>query len=258
MRDLLAIDNPVRIGIIGGGQLGKMLAQEAKRMSFNVIILDPTPDCPAAVVSDKQIVADFKDEEAIKKLAAESDVVTYEIELGNSDILMRLESAGHVIHPSAETLRTIQDKLLQKRVLRKHGIPVPDFEEITSEKSLFEALDKFGYPAVLKARRDSYDGRGNFLIRSRNDISRALEFVRDKQCFLERFVKFTREVSIMVGRNAAGQIASFPVVENIHKNNVLDMTIAPARVSNTIKQKAQKISTKTMKVLKGSGIFGIE
>ncbi|HLE35032.1 MAG TPA: 5-(carboxyamino)imidazole ribonucleotide synthase [Nitrososphaerales archaeon] len=258
MHDLLAVDNPVRIGIIGGGQLGKMLAQEAKRMSFNVIILDPTPDCPASVVSDRQIIADFKDESAIKKLATESDVITYEIELGNSDILMHLESEGHTVHPSAETLRTIQDKLQQKRVLRKNAIPVPDFEEITSEKSLFEALEKFGYPAVLKARRDSYDGRGNFVINSKNDMPKALEFVRDRQCFLERFVRFTKEVSIMIARNATGQIASFPLVENIHKDHVLYMTIAPARVSNAIKQKAKKIATKTMKTLKGSGIFGIE
>jgi 5-(carboxyamino)imidazole ribonucleotide synthase len=258
MHDLLAIDNPVRIGIIGGGQLGKMLAQEAKRMSFDVIILDPTPDCPASVVSDRQIIADFKDESAIKKLAAESDVITYEIELGNSDILMRLEGEGHTVHPSAETLRTIQDKLQQKRVLRRNAIPVADFEEITSEKSLFEALGKFGYPAVLKARRDSYDGRGNFVIKSKNDVPKALEFLRDKQCFLERFVRFTKEVSIMIARNATGQIASFPLVENIHKDHVLDMTIAPARASNAIKQKAKEIATKTMKTLKGSGIFGIE
>jgi 5-(carboxyamino)imidazole ribonucleotide synthase len=258
MLDLFTIDDSIRIGIIGGGQLGKMLSQEAKRMSFYVTILDPTPDCPASVVSDRQIVADFKDESAIKKLAAESDVITYEIELANSDILAQLEREGHIVHPSAETLRVIQDKLLQKNVLSKNGIPVPDFEEVTSETSLLSALAKFGYPSVLKARRDSYDGRGNFVIKNKNDLPEALEFLRNKQCFLENFISFTKEVSIMVARNKSGQIISFPVVENIHKNHVLDMTIAPARVSNLVKQRVRKIAVKVMQTLKGSGIFGIE
>jgi 5-(carboxyamino)imidazole ribonucleotide synthase len=227
-------------------------------MSFHVTILDPTPDCPASIVSDKQIVADFKDESAIKKLAAESDVITYEIELANSDILVQLEREGHIVHPSAETLGIIQDKLLQKNVLSRNGVPVPDFEEVTSEPSLLSALAKFGHPSVLKARRDSYDGRGNFVIRTKNDLPEALAFLKNKQCFLEKFISFTKEVSIMVARNKSGQITSFPVVENIHKNNVLDMTIAPARVSNLVKQRVRKIAVKVMRTLKGSGIFGIE
>ncbi len=258
MLDRLAIDDPVKIGIVGGGQLGKMIAQEAKRLSFGVIVLDPTPGCPAAVVSDRQIVADFKDEDAIRKLAEESDVVTYEIELGNSEILMRLERKGHVIHPSPETLRVIQDKLLQKQTLAGNGIPVPDFEEIDSKESLLRALEKFGYPALLKARTGSYDGRGNFVISSSADIPGALEFAKTRKSFLERFVRFTKEVSIMIARNRSGQIASFPLVENIHHDNILHMTIAPARVSDTVKQKAKEIATRTMEVLKGSGIFCME
>ncbi|MFQ5920933.1 MAG: 5-(carboxyamino)imidazole ribonucleotide synthase [Nitrososphaerales archaeon] len=255
--DRLAIDDAVRIGIVGGGQLGKMLAQAAKRLSLKVIILDPTPDCPASAVSDKQIVADFKDENAIMKLAEESDVVTYEIELANSGILQRLEREGHVIHPSAETLRIIQDKLLQKRTLAEHEIPVPDFEQVDSG-SLRPALERFGYPALLKARRDSYDGKGNFLIGSASEIPAALEFVRKRDAFVERFVPFTKEVSMMIARNESGQISSFPLVENIHRNNILHMTMAPARVSDTVKERAGQIATKTMETLKGSGIFAIE
>jgi 5-(carboxyamino)imidazole ribonucleotide synthase len=257
MLDLLAIDSAVRIGIIGGGQLGKMLAQEAKRMSFNVIILDPTGDCPAAAVSDRQIIADFKDEEAIKKLAAESDVITYEIELGNSEILAQLEREGYRVHPSAETLRIIQDKLLQKQVLSRNNIPVPEFIEV-SDETLPSALERLGYPAVLKARRDSYDGRGNFLVRGKRDLPTAIEFVRKGECFLERFIRFTKEVSMMIARNDNGGIETFPLVENIHRDHVLDMTIAPARVSERVKARARDTAIKTMKVLKGSGIFGIE
>ena len=117
--DPLYIVKHARIGIIGGGQLAKMIAQVAKRMSMYVIILDPTPNCPASTVIDRQIVADFKDENAIRQLANECDVITYEIELGNSDILIELEMNGFSIHPSAKTLRNIQDKLLQKQILKE-------------------------------------------------------------------------------------------------------------------------------------------
>lgn len=258
MLDRIEIDKATRIGILGGGQLGKMLAQEAKRMSYNVMILDPTPDCPAAAVSDRQIVASFDDPAAIRQLSEECDVMTFEIELVNSDILMQLEREGRTIHPSGETLKIIQDKLMQKQMLRASGIPVPDFEEVSSEESLLHALAKLGYPAVLKARRGSYDGRGNFLIGSRNDVPQAMTFLNGRDGFLERFVHFTKEVSLMVARNSSGQIAAFPLAENVHRNHVLDMTIVPARVPDIVKQRAKKIAIRTMQALKGAGIFGIE
>src|SRR6185503_12634163 len=126
--DLVAMDRPVCVGIIGGGQLGKMIAHEARRMSLKIVVLDPTEGCPAAKIADEQIVADFKDESAIINLADKCDVLTYEIELANSSALKELELKNYPIRPAPETLRIIQNKYRQKSFLKKHKIAVPDFE----------------------------------------------------------------------------------------------------------------------------------
>jgi 5-(carboxyamino)imidazole ribonucleotide synthase len=256
--DLLAVDKPLRVGIIGGGQLGKMIAHEAKRMALRVIILDPTKECPASGLADDQIVADFKDEDAIMRLAGESDVLTYEIELANSIALKNLELKQYPVRPAPETLHLIQNKFRQKTFLRNHGIKVADFDLVRSEQHLYQLCDKFGFPIMLKACENSYDGRGNFLIRSPEQVPHAFRYFSDGQIMVEKFVAFTKEISIMVARNPSGEIASFPVAENIHKNNILDTSIVPARISQETELKAKKMAERTMQVLKGSGIFGIE
>lgn len=256
--DLLTMERPVCVGIIGGGQLGKMIAHEARRMSLKVIILDPTEDCPAAKIADEQIVADFKNESAIIELSRKSDILTYEIELANSSALKELELRSYPVRPAPGTLRTIQNKYRQKLFLRKNDVGVPDFELVKSEEQLYELIGKFGFPAMLKACEDSYDGRGNFLITSKSNVPEAFKYFQGRECMLEKFVPFTKEISIMVARNPAGQIESFPVVENIHANNILDTTIAPARISRNMELKARKMAEKTMEVLHGAGIFGIE
>lgn len=256
--DIITIKNPIRIGIIGGGQLGKMIAQEAKRMSFKIIILDPCKDCPASSVSDEIIHADFKDESAIRKLARLSDVLTYEIELANSNALKVLESQKYPVFPSPVTLEIIQNKFRQKSFLKENGIAVPEFDLVKSVECLKNLCSDYGLPAMLKACEDSYDGRGNFLIRSMDKTQEAFDFFHGKECMLEKFIPFIKEISIMVARNSDGQIVSFPVAENIHSNNVLDMTIVPARISKKVSIKAKRIAQKTMGALKGAGIFGIE
>lgn len=256
--DLLAVDKPLRVGIIGGGQLGKMIAHEAKRMALRVIILDPTKECPASGLADDQIVADFKDEDAIMRLAGESDVLTYEIELANSIALKNLELKQYPVRPAPETLHLIQNKFRQKTFLRNHGIKVADFDLVTSEQHLYQLCDKLGFPIMLKACENSYDGRGNFLIRSPEQVPHAFRYFSDGQIMVEKFVAFTKEISIMVARNPSGEIASFPVAENIHKNNILDTSIVPARISQETQLNAKKMAERTMQVLKGSGIFGIE
>ena len=256
--DPLYIGNPIRIGIIGGGQLAKMIAQVAKRMSMQVIVIDPTPNCPASTLVDKQIVADFKDELAIKQLVNECDVVTYEIELGNSDILSELEMDGFAIHPSAETFKRIQDKLLQRQMLRENNLPIPNFFEVRNKEELVKALEILGFPAMLKARFESYDGRGNFLIRSKDQVDEALKFITSRRCFLEECISFVKEISVMIARNASGQVISHPVVENVHNDNILDITIAPARISEKARREAKNVSDAVVRILKGVGIFGIE
>ena len=248
------------LGIIGGGQLGMMITEAAKEMPehiLKIIVLDPTENCPAVQVGAEQIVAGFKDEKAIHELAEKSDIITYEIESGSSDVLKSVENKTE-INPSPETLKIIQDKFLQKTFLAKNKIPIPEFIKINSMDDLQQGLNTFGYPALLKARRDAYDGRGNFKIDSPEDIKKAYDNFKGQNIMLEKFVPFKMEVSVIAARNTKGQIKTYPLVENIHENNILRETIAPARVSIEISEKAEKIAKNVMTVLEGAGVFGIE
>ena len=248
------------LGIIGGGQLGMMIAEAAKKMPkeiSKIIVVDPTENCPAAQVGAEQIVADFKDKDAIVDLANKSDIITYEIESGDSNVLKSVEKYAE-INPSPETLRIIQDKFLQKSFLQENNIPVPEFIEINEIDEVRKGLEKFGYPALLKARRDAYDGRGNYKIDSEDQIQKAFDYFKGQKLMLEKFVPFKMEVSVIAARNTKGQIKTFPLVENIHEENILRETIAPARVSSQVTEKAEKIASQTMDVLKGAGVFGIE
>ena len=248
------------LGIIGGGQLGMMLTEAAKNMPLDiskVIVLDPTKNCPAAKVGAEQIIADFKDESSIRELAERSDIITYEIESGNSAVLKKLESTCE-INPSPETLSIIQDKLTQKKFLNKNNIPVAKFTEISSSDELQAKIDEFGFPVLLKTRKDAYDGRGNFKINSKEQISIALKAFEGKSLMVEEFIDFKMEVSVIAARSTTGEIKTFPVVENIHEDNILKMTIAPARIDDEVSKMAEDIAYKTMQVLHGAGVFGIE
>ena len=248
------------LGIIGGGQLGMMLTEAAKNMPLDiskVIVLDPTKNCPAAKVGAEQIVADFKDESSIRELADRSDIITYEIESGDSIVLKKLESKCQ-INPSPETLFIIQDKLSQKNFLKENNIPVGKFSEITLRSELEAKIKEFGLPILLKTRRDAYDGRGNFKITSVEQISDALNLFEGRSLMVEEFVDFKMEVSVIAVRNTVGEIKTYPVVENIHEDNILKMTIAPARINTEISKNAEEIAHKTMEVLHGAGVFGIE
>ncbi len=248
------------LGIIGGGQLGMMLTEAAKKMPEHiskVIVLDPNQNCSASLVGAEQIIADFKDRDAIIELSKKVDIITYEIESGDSDVLKSVENNSQV-SPSPETLKIIQDKLLQKKFLMDNNIPVPEFVEVNDINELKIGLEKFGFPALLKARRDAYDGKGNYKIDSKNDIQKAFDYFKGNPLLLEKFIPFKMEVSVIASRNTKGQIKTYPLVENIHEENILRQTIAPARVSDKVAQNAEKIAEKTMSVLKGAGIFGIE
>ena len=248
------------LGIIGGGQLGMMITEAAKNMPeyiSKIIVIDPTENCPASQVGAEQIISDFKNKEAIIDLANKSDIITYEIESGDSDVLKSVEKNVE-INPSPETLKIIQDKFLQKSFLLENNIPIPDFIKIENIEDVKKGLNKFGYPALLKARRDAYDGKGNYKINSEDEIQKAFEYFKGQKLLLEKFVPFKMEVSVIASRNTKGQIKTYPLVENIHENNILRETIAPARVSDKVTKNAEEIAKKTMIVLKGAGIFGIE
>jgi len=248
------------LGIIGGGQLGMMITEAAKKMPEHIskiIVLDPTKNCPAAQVGAEQIVADFKNKDAIVDLANKSDIITYEIESGDSDVLKSVEKNVE-INPSPETLKIIQDKFLQKSFLLENDIPITDFIKIEKIEDVKNGLENFGFPVLLKARRDAYDGKGNFKINSEDEIQKAFDYFQGQNLLLEKYIPFKMEVSVIASRNTKGQIKTYPLVENIHEDNILRETIAPARVTDEITQKAEQIAEKIMMVLKGAGTFGIE
>ena len=247
-----------RLGIIGGGQLGMMITEAAQNLNdeiSEITVLDPTENCPAAQAGAKQIIGDFKDKDAIVKLAEQSDIITYEIESGNTDVLSKLKA---VIEPSPSTLSIIQDKLSQKKFLSKNGLPVSQFYEIVSLDDLHEKINELSLPVLLKARRDAYDGRGNFKITSPDEVEKAYRHFEGKSLMVEKFVNFKMEVSVIAIRNTKGEIATYPMVENIHEDNILKITIAPARVSDDVIRNAGEIAKKIMQVLNGAGVFGIE
>ncbi|WP_167955222.1 5-(carboxyamino)imidazole ribonucleotide synthase [Anaerosporobacter faecicola] len=249
-----------KIGIIGGGQLGKMMILDAKRLDYYFVILDPTKNCPADSIADEHIVAGFDDVEAIKQLAAKVDVVTYEFEHINAQALQMLEQQGHKVYPSSETLLHIQNKLVQKDWLRKHDIPVPDYVKVGNIQEILEAGKTYGYPIILKTCTGGYDGKGNAVIRQESDVQEAFEALGAGKLplMVEEFVPFEKEVSILVCRSANGDIQVFPVAENVHVNSILDETTVPAVISEDSTKEAMDIARKTVQVFGCCGMLCIE
>lgn len=258
IRDINPLMPPAKIGIVGGGQLGRMLSYEAKRMGYHVSVLDPTPSCPAGQVSDNQIVASFTDYNAIRKLAESTHVLTYEFEHINADVLCELESEGYKIYPSGRTLKKIQDKLIQKQILKESGLPVPSFKKVESKEDILNIIESYGLPVLLKTCHGGYDGKGNMLIKNIEDVDKAYEAFKDRKLMVEEFIDFKCELSIIVGRGLDGSITTFPVVENVHRDNILILTKVPAQIDDTIKDKVEYVGRKVVDVLDDYGIFCIE
>lgn len=246
------------LGIMGGGQLGRMLTIAAKKLKIGTIVLDPTPNSPAGQVADEQVVGDFKDPKQIKKLAKKVDYLTFEIESANAQVLKELKEEGKHVQPQGETLEIIQDKLLQKQFLRTSKIPTAPFMKIDNEKDLQKAIKIFKYPIVLKARHHAYDGRGNAVIKNSKDIKSALKKLQYKMLYVEKYIPFKKELAIQMARTVDGKIAVYPVVETIQKNNICHIVKATAQVNKNVTSAAKKLAMKTMKALKGAGVFGIE
>ena len=254
------------IGIIGGGQLCRMIGEEIrrKRLPHRLVALDPTPGCPAAGVLDAQIVGHFKDHAKILELAAASDVVTFEIELAGSATLEQIEKAGKPVHPSSKTLAIIQDKLAQKTFLREKGLPVPDFRGVASKADILGAAKDWGWPLMLKARSDAYDGRGNRRLAAEEDVEPALAAFEGRPLMVERWVDFgeghafSGEVSVIAARSTSGELKTYPVGENFHVESILDMTVVPARIAGDVARRAEELAAATLRALAGAGVFGIE
>ncbi|WP_341876376.1 5-(carboxyamino)imidazole ribonucleotide synthase [Defluviitalea saccharophila] len=249
-----------KLGIIGGGQLGKMMILEAKKMGFYVIILDPTLNCPAHSIADEHIIANFNDTIAIRKLADRADIITYEFEHINVEILKTLEEEGHKIYPTPKSLEIIQNKYEQKMLLKKKRIPVPEFIYISHEEDMKEAGEQFGYPFILKSCRGGYDGKGNMVVHSPGEIKTAFESLGgcEQELMAEEFVPFTKEISVLACRGIDGEIIVYPVGENEHEDNILIQTKVPAQITKALTTKAMSLANRVMKVFEGVGMFCVE
>lgn len=233
------------IGIIGGGQLGRMMALSAKAQGFRIAVLEPVEDSPCGQVADFEIIGAYNDHEAISRLAEVSDVITYEFENIDADTLEWICEKAYV--PQGPKLLTVtQDRIKEKAAIREAGVEVAPYEVINSLEDLLLKIGSIGYPSVLKTARGGYDGKGQLVLKSEKDLQQADALLNHGACVLEKWVPFEKEISVIVTRKLDGETAFFPVAENNHQENILHTTIAPARISEEIQdmaiQKAKQIA----------------
>jgi len=252
------------VGVVGGGQLGRMLGEAAAPLGVDVVVLDPTPDCPANRVAT-QVVGEFDDPVAVADLADRADVLTYEIELADPDLLLDAEVP---VHPAPDTLRTTGDKLVEKRAAADAGVPVPEFRRVDDADDLAAAVDDLG-PVMLKARTGGYDGRGNRPVAPGDDYAAALDEIRPDadprredgpgaDALAEAMVDFDRELAAIGVRGADGRRALFPVTETIHREQILRATTSPPRTDERTVERAREVALDVLDTVDGRGVFGIE
>ena len=245
------------VGILGGGQLGRMLALAAARLGLKCSIYAPEKDSPAFQVCHSRVVAPYSDHDALKAFAESVDVVTYEFENVPGDAAEVL-SALRSVRPSPKALTIIQDRFAEKSFARNLGIKTTPFALVDSSESLDTALTQIGTPAVLKTSRLGYDGKGQRIVRSEAELRAAWEALKQVPCILEGFVDFTRELSLVAARGIDGSVACFDLVENQHEHHILRTTLAPARAPARIKNEAGRIAEKLLAAFDYVGVMAVE
>lgn len=246
------------IGIVGGGQLGRMLTLAALPLGFKVVVVDPGAHCPAEQVGAEQIVGNLYDETALKQLAEKADYLTVEIEHLDTAVLEAIAKSGVPINPAPATIRLIQDKFLQKQFFSDAGVPVAPFTEITGHEAALAALKAYGGSMIMKTRHGAYDGRGNMVVRSSQDVDKALAAFDGRQLYAEALIDFECELAVMVARSTQGEIAVYPITQTIHERNICVETLTPAPVGKAIHEKATTIAQSVAELLEGAGTYGIE
>ncbi|RZI98407.1 MAG: 5-(carboxyamino)imidazole ribonucleotide synthase [Brevundimonas sp.] len=246
------------IGILGGGQLGRMLSQAASRLGFNVVILDPEENSPAGRVSQGQIIAAYDDATALTVLGKVAEVVTFEFENVPAGSVELLAEAGAGVAPGARALAVAQDRVDEKTFLNEVGATIVDFAAVDSLDDLLAGLDRLGLPALLKTRRDGYDGKGQVWVRSTEMAADAWASIGERPAILEAAAAFTRELSVICARGRDGAVAVYPLGENIHAGGVLKTTLAPAPVDAATQARATEIADAILNGLDYVGVLGVE
>jgi 5-(carboxyamino)imidazole ribonucleotide synthase len=245
------------IGILGGGQLGYMLALAGYPLGLHFRFLDPSPEAPVGRIANR-VTADFNDEQALAKFSHGLEVVTYEFE--NVPVAAAKFLAERVpVYPSADALEEAQERLREKRLFRRLEIPTTEFAEIAKREGLDAAVKQVGLPAMLKTCRMGYDGKGQWLLRTDDDVEKARAEMPDVPLILEKFVPFSRELSILGVRGRGGEIAFYPLIENHHRGGILRLSLAPApNLTPNLQQDAENAARKLLKALGYVGVLCIE
>lgn len=245
------------IGIIGGGQLGRMMAISAKQMGYKVAVLEPATQGPLAQIADIEINAAYDDEQALTQILETSDVVTYEFENISSVQIEKLDSKGY-LPQGHRPLAITQHRYIEKTAINECGFKTAPFIKVENEDQLKMAVQSLGYPSILKTVSGGYDGKGQWMLKSDADLSNVSSVLEEKECILEGFVPFDKEVSVIVTRGTNGDVEAFPVMENIHQNHILHLSIAPANISEELTQKAETIAVSLIEKLDFVGTLAIE
>lgn len=245
------------LGLLGGGQLGRFFVMSAHDLGYRTVILDPDPDSPAGQLASLHIQADYLDKTALDQMIDECDAISVEFENVPADALVYLEK-NRPTHPSSTIIKIAQNRIHEKTFLSKNGFPVVDFAIIEEPRTLSKAFGKIGAPAILKQAESGYDGKGQQVIHSLNELKESFEQFGKTPCVLEQRVKLKTEISVIIACGIDNQHATYPVAENIHRQHILDVSIVPARVPDTIARRAQEIALNLAQKLKYRGVLAVE
>ena len=246
------------IGILGGGQLGRMLALAAGRLGFDVAVLDPEADCPAGRVAKTTVTGKYEDKAALKALAAASDVVTFEFENVPAAAVEALAALGASTAPGPLALAVAQDRIDEKTFLNSVGVPTVAFAEAAAPEEAAEAARTIGVPCLMKTRRQGYDGKGQVWVEHLDEAAVAFTGLGGQPVIVEAYAEFVRELSVIAVRTRPGEIAMYPLCENHHENGVLRRTIAPAVAPPHILEQAEQIAARVLSGLDYVGVMAVE
>jgi len=245
------------IGILGGGQLGRMLSVAASRLGFKTCIFEPGGDCPASHVANYHFQASYDDADALEKFAKSVDVITYEFENIPTSALDILEGFCQ-IHPNRETLRVSQDRLTEKEFLNNLGLKTAPYQAVDTLDDINDATTRIGVPAILKTRRFGYDGKGQARIKSTDDVASAFDDMAGAPAILEGFVNFTHEVSVIGARGMNGEVSCYDPGENVHRDGILHTTTLPANLTAHQRMDAVLLTGQILRALGYVGVMGVE
>jgi len=251
---------PALVGILGGGQLARMTAEAAARLGAEVAILEHEAASPAARMAAREVVGGWLDHDRLAALAEGALVVTLENEFVDAPALAWLAAQGVAVFPTAQTLEATQDKLTQKRNMAAAGVPVPRFADVTQPEDVARAAAEWGWPVVLKARRNGYDGYGNATVRGPEEVAPACARLGwpERALLVEAWVPFRRELAVMVARGRGGECVVYPVVETIQRNHICHIVRAPAAIGAALVARASALARRAVEAIDGIGVFGVE